>query len=96
MSTAVEKNLKINIQALNEDIKLPKHKWLIISKLVKQGSEDKNIAVYLIRNGELYRAGSLSGVQIKAFIDILGIENLFGYYNKDKRLDGDRLYVLSC
>lgn len=81
---------------LNEDIKLPKHKWLIISKLVKQGSEDKNIAVYLIRNGELYRAGSLSGVQIKAFIDILGIENLFGYYNKDKRLDGDRLYVLSC
>lgn len=81
---------------LKEDIKLPKHKWLIISKLVKQGSEDKNISVYMIRGGELFKAGSLSGLQIKAFIDIIGIENLFGYYNKDKELKGDRLYVLSC
>ncbi|MGV3076439.1 hypothetical protein ACEE21_15275 [Clostridium baratii] len=81
---------------LKEDIKLPKHKWLIISKLVKQGSEGKNISVYMIRGGELFKAGSLSGLQIKAFIDIIGIENLFGYYNKDKELKGDRLYVLSC
>lgn len=80
---------------LKEDIKLPKHKWLVISKLVKLGAEDKNIAVYMIRNGELFKAGCLSGVQVKAFIDIIGIDNMFGYYNKDKELKGDRLYVLS-
>lgn len=81
---------------LKEDTKLPKHKWLIISKLVKQGAEDKNISVYMFRGGEMFKAGSLSGLQIKAFIDIIGIDNLFGYYNKDKKLDGDKLYVLSC
>lgn len=81
---------------LNENLKLPKSKWLLISKLVKQGAEDKNISVYMIRNGELLKAGSLAGSQIIPFIDVLGIENLFGYYSKDKELRGDRLYVLSC
>lgn len=81
---------------LKEDLKLPKSKWLLISKLVKQGAEDKNISVYMIRNGELYKAGSLAGSQVIPFIDVLGIDNLFGFYSKDKELRGDRLYVLSC
>lgn len=81
---------------LKEDIKLPKHKWLVISKLVKQGSEDKNISTYILRGKDIFKAGSLSGFQVKAFIDIVGIDNLFGYYNKDKKLNGDRLYVLSA
>lgn len=96
VSKFVYSNMTFPCICLKEDIKLPKHKWLIISKLVKQGSEDKNISVYMIRGGELFKAGSLSGLQIKAFIDIIGIDNLFGYYNKDKELKGDRLYVLSC
>lgn len=81
---------------LKEDIKLPKYKWVAISKLVKQGSVNKNISFYLIRNNEVLKAGALAGIQIKAFIDIVGIENLFGFYKKDKKLEGDRLYILSC
>ena len=81
---------------LKEDIKLPKHKWLIMSKLVKQGAEGKNISVYIRRGGDIFKAGSLAGEQVKAFIEIIGLDNLFGFYNKDKELVGDRLYVLSC
>lgn len=81
---------------LKKDIKLPRHKWSIISKLVKQTTKDKNIAVYMIRGNEMFKVGSLAGVQVKAFISIVGIENMFGYFSRDVKLEGDRLYVLSA
>lgn len=96
VSKYVYNNMEFPCICLKEDIKLPKHKWVIISKLVKQGSSDKNISIYMLRGGEMFKAGSLSGLQVKAFIDIVGLNNLFGYFNKDKELIGDRLYVLSC
>lgn len=96
VSKYVYNNMEFPCICLKEDIKLPKHKWVIISKLVKQGSSDKNISIYMLRGGEMFKAGSLSGLQVKAFIDIIGLDNLFGYFNKDKELIGDRLYVLSC
>lgn len=88
-------NLNFPNICLNEDLKLPKSKWLLISKLVKQGAEDKNISVYILRNGEMFKAGCLAGSQVIPFIDVVGIDNLHGYYTKDKRLEGDRLYILS-
>lgn len=81
---------------LKDDLKLPKHKWMLISTLVKQGNISKTIPVYLIRNGDLFKVGALSTVQIKSFIDVVGLDNMFGFYNKDKKLEGDRLYILSC
>lgn len=80
---------------LREDIKLPRHKWNIISKLVKQGNGSKNICFYIIRKGEVYKAGALSGTQVKAVIDIIGLDNLFGFFSEGRELIGDRLYVLS-
>jgi hypothetical protein len=96
VSKYVYSNMEFPCICLKEDIKLPRHKWVIISKLVKQGSSDKNISIYMLRGGEVFKAGTLSGLQVKAFIDIIGLDNLFGYFNKDKKLTGDRLYVLSC
>ena len=87
-------NMEYPCICLNADISLPKHKWITISKLVKQGVTQKNIAFYLLRNGELFKAGGLTGSQIKAFIDIVGLENLFGFYKKDVKLSGDKLYIL--
>lgn len=95
VSKYVYSDMKFPCICLNADIKLPKHKWIVISKLVKQGTVEKDIAVYMIRNGELFKVGSLSGVQIKAFIDIVGIKNISGYYNKSTKLEGDKVYVLS-
>lgn len=95
VSKYVYSNLSYPCICLKEDVKFPKYKWIAISKLVKQGSSDKNISFYIIRNSDILKAGSLSGIQIKAFIDIVGLDNIFGYYNKDKLLEGDRIYVLS-
>lgn len=95
VSKYVYSGMQFPCVCLNADITLPKHKWVIISKLVKQGAVEKDIGVYMIRNGELFKAGSLSGIQVKAFIDIVGLENIFGYYNKETKLEGDKIYVLS-
>ena len=80
---------------LKDNLILPKHKWKGISNLVKQGTSSKNITVYMIREGELYEIGALAGIQIKAFIDIVGLNNMFAYHNKDTRLEKDKLYVFS-
>lgn len=80
---------------LQGNIQMPKHKWIIVSKLVKQVSSDKGISFYIQRGGNIYKAGSLARSQVKALIDIVGLENLFGFYSKDKKLEGDRLYVLA-
>lgn len=95
VSKFVFTNVEYPFVCLKADIALPQYKWLIISKLVKQGVASKNISFYMLRGGELFKAGALSGVQIKSFIDIVGIDNLFGYHNENIRLEGDRLYVLS-
>lgn len=80
---------------LKNNLKMPEHKWVVISKLVKQGVSDKNISVYMIRGGDLYKIGALSGTQIKAFLDIVGIDNMVGFNRKDVKLIGDKLYALS-
>lgn len=95
VSKFVFSSMEFPCVCLKADIALPKHKWVVISKLVKQGTSSKNISFYIIRNGETFKAGSLSGLQIKAFIDMVGIDNLFGYHNKDRKLVGDRLYALA-
>lgn len=80
---------------LKPNLILPKHKWGIISKLSKSSGSDKNIFLYIIRKNEMFKIGKLSGIQVKSFIDIVGLDNLFGFYSKDKKLENDRLYVLS-
>ena len=95
VSKFVFTNIEYPCICLKADIMLPTYKWEVIAKLVKQGVVSKNISIYMLRNGELFKAGSLSGLQVKAFIDIVGIENLFGFHNRDIRLDGDKLYVLA-
>lgn len=80
---------------LKDNLVLPKHKWAVISKLAQSGT-DKKIALYISRNGELFKIGHLSGVQVKPFIDVIGLENMIGYHSENKELLGDRIYVLSC
>lgn len=95
VSEYVYSNMEFPCICLKPDIVLPKYKWVAISKLVKLGSPDKSIFVYIHRNGELYKLGALSGVQVKAFIEVAGLENIFGYHNKDIILKDDRVYVLA-
>ena len=81
---------------LKADLVLPKHKWEVISKLSKIGGKaDKNISLYIVRHGELFKIGALNGVQVKSFIDIVGIDNIEGHHRDGRKLEGSKLYVLS-
>ena len=80
---------------MKEGFKCAEHKMVVLSKMVKMSStEDKDITLYFSIKGELYKVGKLSGSQMKAFVDIVGLENARAFYSEDKELIGDKMYVL--
>lgn len=79
-----------------EDFNCPRHKLTVISNMVKSGGKlNKDISIYFLQKGDVFKIGSLSGFQINAFIDLVGKENLTGFYDKDTQLSGDKLYTLN-
>jgi hypothetical protein len=78
-----------------EGFSLKNHKWKVLSNMVKSISPDKDISLYFHDNGELLKIGKISGTQVDAFLDIVGMEGVVGYYDKDTLLENDRLYTLS-
>lgn len=80
---------------LKDGFKCPEHKMIVLSKMVKMGSvEVKDINLYFSDNGELYKIGMLSGMQVKPFLDIVGVENIHAFYDDGSELKGDKVYVL--
>ena len=78
-----------------EDFKCPEHQMIVISKMVKMSSrEDKDITLYFNMKGELFKVGMLSGYQIKALIDIVGLENMSAFYDEGMELKDDKVFVL--
>ena len=78
-----------------DDFSCPKHKLTVISNMVKSGNmSDKDISLYFHNNGELFKLGSLSGVQLGAFIDLVGVDSIDGYLEGGVKLEGDRVYTL--
>lgn len=95
VSKYIYSNMDFPCICVKENIKLPKHKWVTMGKLVKQDVPNKDISVYIIRNNDILKAGALSRMQVGVFIDFVGIDNLVAYYNKDKILTGSKIYILS-
>lgn len=78
-----------------EGSEIPKYKLRIVANMVKSGNmQDKDTSLYFVQKGDLYKIGSLSGVQIMGFIDLIGADNLIGYASKEQRLEGTSLYCL--
>ena len=77
-----------------EGFKCPKHQLQVISNMVKTISDVKDVSLYFINNGELFKMGMLSGLQVSSFLEIIGTEKVFGYYNKDIKLEDSKLYTL--
>lgn len=78
-----------------EGSEIPKYKLRIVANMVKSGNmQDKDTSLYFIQNGDLYKIGSLSGLQIMGFIDLIGADNMIGYASKDEKLEGASLYCL--
>lgn len=81
---------------LDSSTKFPKHVISALSRMIESSLSLENLIKVYIRNGEeLLSLGGISSVQVKATIDLLGRENIEGYFSKDYPLSGDLIYVLS-
>lgn len=78
---------------LKDGFSCAKHRMEVIAKMVKT-SGDKDISLYFNNSGETYKIGNISGKQVKAFLDVVGIDNVLGFLSKDTSVTGDMLYVL--
>ena len=87
-------NLNYPCIMLKEGFTCPKHKMKVISNMVKTLNNDKDISLYFTDDGELYRIGMLSGLQLSSFIEIVGLENIVGFFEDGTRLDGSKIYTL--
>lgn len=88
-------NINYPCYIFKEGSEIPRYKLRIVANMVKSGNmQDKDTSLYFLQNGELYKIGSLSGLQIMGFLDLIGIDNLIGYADKDKKLEGTSLYCL--
>lgn len=75
----------------------PKHKMSVISNMVQSSSKlEKDISLYFTdTSGEVFKLGMLAGIQVSAFLDMIKVENIIGFFEDKKLLEGDLLYVLS-
>lgn len=81
---------------LDSRTEFPKHVISALSRMIESSLSLENLITVYIRNGkELLSLGGISSVQVKATIDLLGRENIEGYFSKDYPLSGDLIYVLS-
>lgn len=72
----------------------PKHQMKVISNMVKSGGEDRDTTLYFANKNELYKLGNMSGRQVESLLDMVGTENIVGYYVDGTRITGDRMYTL--
>lgn len=80
---------------IKEGFTCPQHKMVVLSKMAQMsGSGNKDITLYFENKGELLKLGMLSGLQIKAFFDIVGEDNVRAFYEEGFELKGDKKYVL--
>lgn len=81
---------------LDSRTEFPKHVISALSRMIESSLSLETLIKVYIRNGkELLSLGGISSVQVKATIDLLGRENIEGYFSKDYPLSGDLIYVLS-
>ena len=78
-----------------EEFSCPKHKLTVVSNMVKSGNNMlKDISLYFLQKGDLFKIGSLSGLQVGAFLDLVGVGNVDGFFDANTQLSNDRLYTL--
>lgn len=91
-----------------EGFRCPKHKMTVISHMVKppmrrrgielgtiqNPTEDTSVSLYFSQKGEVFKMGALNGMQIGAFLDLVGTDSVNGYYDESTPLNDDHLYAL--
>lgn len=87
-------NMEYPCIIFKDGVSYKKHQWRILSNMVKAVADDKDTALYFPDTSGLVKMGMLSGRQVESFLDLVGIENVYAYYSKDKLLEGSKLYSL--
>lgn len=87
-------NLNYPCILFKEGFTCPKHQLTVISNMVNSKGVDKDISLYFNKEGDLYKIGSISGKQVSAFLEIVGTDVVYGYFDKETKLVDDRLYTL--
>ena len=72
-----------------------KHRWMLISNIVKS-SKKSDVGLYLDNGDKKMKLGTIGGSQVRTLIEILGEDNLSGYYDDGRELTGSKLFVLGC
>lgn len=72
-----------------------KHRWMLISNIVKS-SKKSDVGLYLDQGDKKMKLGTVGGSQVRTLIEILGEDNLSGYYDDGRELVGSKLFVLGC
>ena len=72
-----------------------KHRWILISNIVKS-SKKSDVGLYLDQGDKKMKLGTVGGSQVRTLIEILGEDNLSGYYDDGRELVGSKLFVLGC
>ena len=62
--------------------------------MVKSVKGNKDISLYYTNNGESYKIGMINGLQVGAFLEVIGIDKVIGYFDKDTKLENSLLYTL--
>ena len=87
-------NLEYPCIIFNEGFTCPKHQLTVIGNMVKSTNALKDISLYFLNGGELFKIGMIGGIQVNAFLEIVGTDNVTGYFDKDTKLENSLLYSL--
>ena len=102
--------LKYPCVIFKDGFKCPKHQMTVISHMInpptrRKGLSQKpvdpsasdlesNVGLYATQQGELFKLGELKGLQMGAFLDLVGTQSVSGFYDSNTRLEEDHLYAL--
>ena len=71
-----------------------RHKMKVLSNMINAKGYNKDIAIYFREGEDTFKIGAISGQQVSFLLDIIGLDNLEGYYDDGTKLEGSKMYVL--
>lgn len=87
-------NVSFPCLLFNDDFSCPKHKLTVIQNMVNSTVGTKDISIYFRDKGDLYKIGMIDGLQVSAFLEVVGEENVTGYFDEKTKLTNSMLYTL--
>lgn len=95
VSRYAKADLNFPCLVIKQGFNAQKHRWMLISNIVKS-SKKSDVGLYLDNGDKKMKLGTVGGSQVRTLIEILGEDNLSGYYDDGRELVGSKLFVLGC